>query len=134
MDSYRVVLANEPRLLRGLLYRVLVQAAGIVVVGEEADLTKLASLVEESRPDWIILSLWQNGGLPLRIASLLDRYPRLCLMGITSDGSRIKVRCPSREEQTLTGLSLDNFVALLRHEAEGGYAVAPSAQGHGEKG
>jgi len=115
MESYRVVLANEPRLLRGLLSRVLKQAPGLQVVGQELDKAKLSSTVAESRADWVIVSLWQNGNLPAFLRDLVSEHPSLCLLGMAADGSRARTWCLGRGEQSLNGLTLDEFLTTLRH-------------------
>lgn len=121
MESYRVVLANEPRLLRGLLHRVLQQAPGVQVVGQETDPTKLSSTVDESQADWVIVSLWQNGHLPASLRALVAEHPSLCLMGMAPDGSQARIWSLENGEQSLNGLSLDDFVATLRqaHSSQG---------------
>lgn len=115
MESYRVVLANEPRLLRGLLSRVLKQAPGVMVVGQELDEAKLSSTVGESQADWVIVSLWQNGNLPAFLRNLVSDHPSLCLLGMAADGSRARTWCLERGEQSLNGLTLEEFISTLRH-------------------
>ncbi|MFN2227779.1 MAG: hypothetical protein ACK2UY_15775 [Anaerolineae bacterium] len=115
MESYRVVLSNEPRLLRGLLSRVIQQAPGVMVVGQEMDKARLSSMVAESRADWVIVSLWQNGQLPAFLRDLVSAHPSLCLLGMAADGSRARTWCQERGEQALNGLSLDEFITTLRH-------------------
>jgi DNA-binding NarL/FixJ family response regulator len=115
MESYRVVLANEPRLLRGLLSRVLQQAPGVLVVGQEMDKAKLSSMVAERQADWVIVSLWQNGNLPAFLQALVAEHPSLCLLGMAADGSRARTWCQERGEQSLNSLTLDTFITTLRH-------------------
>lgn len=115
MESYRVVLANEPRLLRGLLSRVLQQASGLRVVGQETDKERLSSTVAETRADWVIVSLWKNGNLPAFLQDLVSEHPSLCLLGMAADGSQARTWCPEGGERSLDGLTLDEFVATLLH-------------------
>lgn len=114
MQLYRVILANEPRLLRGLLSRALQQAPGVQVVGQETDKAKLASTIDESGADWVIVSLWQNGNLPAFLQDLISERPSLCLMGMAADGSQARTWSPDGGERNLNGLTLDELIATLR--------------------
>ena len=114
MESYRVLLANEPRLLRGLLSRVLAQVAGLTVVGQETDKAKLSSRVTESEADWVIVSMWQNESLPAFLRDLVSEHPSLCLLGMAPDGSRARTWSLEGGERRLNGLTLEEFIATLR--------------------
>jgi DNA-binding NarL/FixJ family response regulator len=113
MESYRVVLANQPRLLRGLLSRVLAKAPD-VEVSEELDLAKLPATVAEQKADWVIVSLWQDGKMPRPLEELLTKHPSTCLLGVAADGSQARVRCSNMDNTHLDGLSLQDLFATLR--------------------
>jgi hypothetical protein len=115
MESYRVVLANEPRLLRGLLSRVLRQAPGVQVVGQEMDKMRLAVAVADSEADWVIVSLWQNGKLPAFLQDLVSQHPSLCLLGMAPDGSQARTWSLEKGERSLNGLTLEDLIVTLRH-------------------
>jgi DNA-binding NarL/FixJ family response regulator len=114
MESCRVVLANQPRLLRGLLSRVLAKAPGVEVVSEELDLAKLSATVKQENADWVIVSLWQDGEMPRPLEQLLARHPTTCLLGMAADGSQARVRCSTMDNTDLDGLSLQDLFATLR--------------------
>ncbi|MGC9334741.1 MAG: hypothetical protein ACP5JJ_11365 [Anaerolineae bacterium] len=109
-----MVLANQPRLLRGLLNRVLAKAPGLKVVSEELDLLKLPSTVEQNNADWVIVSLWQDGEMPYPLENLLVEHPTTCLLGMAADGSHAKIRCATRDDTALNSLSLDDLLTILR--------------------
>jgi hypothetical protein len=117
VGSYRVVLANEPRLLRGLLSRVLQHASGIQVAGEEMDDGALSSLVEERKADWVIVSLWQDGDLPAFLQDLAAKHPSLCFLGMAADGSQARTWCSEKGEQSLCDPTLDELLATLLHQS-----------------
>jgi DNA-binding NarL/FixJ family response regulator len=114
MKSYRVILANQPRLLRSLLRRVLRNTGDIDVVGEVTDLDYLLSTVEQTDAQWIIVSLWQNGDFPERLRSLMVQHPALCLLGLATDGSRAIIRCSGAAEVAVSSPSLENLFTTLR--------------------
>lgn len=114
MKPYRVILANQPRLLRSLLRRVLRRTGDIDVVGEVTDLENLPPEVEETDAQWVIVSLWRNGDLPETLRSLMVDHPALCLLGLAADGSQARIRCPGSAEFAVPNISLDHLFATLR--------------------
>jgi len=62
MQTHRVVLANESRLLREMLERVIRKVPDLEVVGHAADPARLPSVLEETDAQWVIVSLLPNGG------------------------------------------------------------------------
>ena len=114
MKSYRVILANQPRLLRSLLRRVLRKTGDIDVVGEVTDLESLPPAVEQTEAQWVIVSLWRNGDFPETLRSLMLEHPALCLLGLAADGSQAMVRCPGLSDTPVADLSLEGLFAALR--------------------
>lgn len=115
MEPYRIVLANEPRLLRGLLHYALAKAAGMKVVDEVIDPGRLTEAVAQGRADWVIVSLWRNGNLPLSLQQLVKAQPAVSLLGLAADGSQVKVYGPGADhDRTLRALSLSDLLATLR--------------------
>lgn len=119
MESYRIVLANEPRLLRGLLHFALAKAAGLEVVdeisGASMNPARLSDAVAQGNADWVIVSLWENGNLPPAIQRLVDSQPTLSVLGMAADGSRVKVYEPGANgAQVMPDLALSDLLATLR--------------------
>lgn len=114
MQTSRVILANEPRLLRGLLRHVIAGAPGLQVVGEVVDPEDLSSLAGQIEAQWVIVSIWPEGLLPSAVQSLLVKYSSLCVLGMAADGSRAKIACESSTEDLRDGLSLDDLLAILK--------------------
>ena len=114
MKPYRVILANQPRLLRSLLQRVLRKTGDIDVVGVVTDLEKLPPKVEQTDAQWVVVSLWRNGDFPEAFRKLMVEHPALCLLGLSADGSQAVIRCPGSAELAVSNLSLDSLFATLR--------------------
>jgi DNA-binding NarL/FixJ family response regulator len=117
MKMSHVILANEPRLLRGMLKRVLNRTPELKVVGEVTDQALIRSLVEETDVQWVIVPLWSERGAPHAIRDLLTEHPTVSVMGMAPDGSRAKIKRAGRPEQILPGLSLDELVNALCAQA-----------------
>jgi hypothetical protein len=116
MQTSRVILANEPRLLRGMLRRVLARTPGLKVVGEVTDLAKLSSLVRRCRAQWVVVSTGTEGRVPSAVQSLLVEGSSLCILGMAADGSQAKILRTGSPEETREGLSLDDLVATLQRK------------------
>ena len=118
MQTSRIVLANEPRLLRGMLRRVIAEAPGLEVVDEVTNLGKLSSLANQSKAQWVIVSIWPAGLVPSAVQSLLVKRSTLCILGMAADGSKAKIVCPGSMEETLDELSLDDLIEILQKGGE----------------
>lgn len=114
MESRRIILANEPRLLREMLKRVVDKQPDLQVVGEVSDWAELPSTIEQTEAQWVILSLLADGKMPEIADSLLAAHPKLHVLAVALDGSRIKMKCGASEEEWLNNLSLDALIARLR--------------------
>ena len=112
-QARRVLLANEPRLFREMLQRVMQNTPGIEVVGEVTDLAVLRQALAETGAHWVIVSLSQEGRLPTVIEPLLVEFPSLCVLGVADDGSHVEVRWAEIHQESLHSLSLSQMIALL---------------------
>lgn len=125
MQSTRVILANEPRLLREMLKRVITRAPELQVVGEVTDPTKLSPLLHKTHAQWLIVSLWPEGLVPGAIESLLVEHSSLGILGMAGDGSQARIKRAESTEQELHNLSLNRLIAVLR---EGYIAARPTVE------
>ena len=114
MQTSRVILANESRLLRGILHRAINRAAGLQIVGEVADSANLSDLLDQTEAQWVIVSIWPEGLLPGTVRSLLVNHSSLCILGMAPDGSQAKIVCGDFAQKTREGLSLDDLIAILK--------------------
>jgi hypothetical protein len=100
-----------------MLGRALAQVPGLQVVEEIADPAELLAKLKETEAEWVIVSLWPKGSLPPNLEVLLTEYPLICLLGVAADGSQARVKCLGQPEQALSGLTLDELVAILSSRA-----------------
>ncbi len=114
MQTSRVILANESRLLRGMLRRAISKVAGLQVVGEVTDPVNLSALLNQTEAQWVIVSIWPGRLLPGMVRSLLVDHSSLCILGMAPDGSQSKIVCGDFAQETRDGLSLDDLIAILK--------------------
>lgn len=81
--SVRVLVANRPRLLRELVLSTLSEQAGIIVVGEADDEKDVPDLVEQTWPDFLLISLDESRKRPTLCDALLRQFPALRIIAVT---------------------------------------------------
>jgi DNA-binding NarL/FixJ family response regulator len=109
----RIILANQPRLLRKMLQRAIDHAPGLRVVGEISEPGGLAALLDQTGADWVIISLKPNGKTPDAVDRLLADYPSLRILAVAADGSQAKLVWTASYVEPLGELSLDRLLTLL---------------------
>lgn len=117
MQSQRIILANDQRLLREMFRRVIRKIPDFKVVGEIADLGELPGMIEQLEPQWVLVSLNQDGKLPQALCSLLADYPKVRLLAMDADGSEVKIKWVETHEEDLKDLSLGALVEALRSQS-----------------
>ena len=112
-EQIRVILANEPRLLREMLKRVFNKRFDLDVVAEVTNLSRLPVIIDRTHPQWVVVSLLPNGDFPSYALALPSLYPRVGLVAVAADGSRVKVKSGDLFERDLEGISLGDLLAIL---------------------
>jgi len=113
---HRIILANEPRLLREMLGHVFDSTPGLEVVALVENPIQLASVVHEEEAHWLIVSLDDaNEALPAYLT--YDHSPP-SLMAISADGRQVEIKTTKPdgkpERYMLYDISLDNLLNILR--------------------
>jgi DNA-binding NarL/FixJ family response regulator len=80
--SIRVVVANRPRLLRELVLSTLSEQAGISIVGEAENEKDVPSLVAETKPDFLVIALYESRRRPPLCDQLLKKFPALRIIAV----------------------------------------------------
>lgn len=112
-EHIRIILANEPRLLREMLKRVFRKRFDLEVVAEVSNLSRLSEVIARTQPQWVVVTLLPNGALPGYAHGLSLLYPRLGIVAVAGDGSRVKVMSGDLFERDLDGISLNDLLAIL---------------------
>ncbi len=69
--SLQILMANKPRLLRQMLSKVLNRHKEVHVIGQVTKMNWLPLYVKLLHPDWVVLTLCENGSFP-GIADILS--------------------------------------------------------------
>lgn len=107
-------MANQPRLWRDLLSYAIEKAPGLQVVGKISNISKLYPFVEQSQPNWVIISLPSNGNIPRIIAKFLNLHPSIAILAVSQDGTHIKVKRSASKEREIVNISLEELLKLLK--------------------
>ena len=119
MPEQRIVLANGSRLLRDMLKRILFKSDKLEVVREVTDQKELLSVIEHTNPEWVIISLSFDNGVPAWVDSFMANHPSVRFMAVATDGSKIKTKWLEVHEQELDGLSLNDLIHILESKSIG---------------
>ncbi len=137
-QPHQIILANESRLLREMLKRVIVKSPHLELVKEVREETDLAALVAQTGAEWVIVSFLANGQISNMAQNLLTAQPGVSILAVASDGSRVKARWRELRHQEVAvepdgspvalnwsephekvwrNLSLDQLISILRKDS-----------------
>jgi DNA-binding NarL/FixJ family response regulator len=114
MSTKRIILANDSRLLRDLLHRVISRADNLEVAQEISDQKELPSAIEKLDPEWVILSLPVNDHAQAWANAWVADYPSVRFIFLSSNNGSIK----TSYEEDLTNLSLPDFIHILEKDLQ----------------
>ena len=113
----RIVLANQPRLLREMLGRVFSTTPGLQVVAEVEDATDLAEICGKAQITWLIVTLGNDGAVPAQLPNRTKGNAFLSLMAISPDGKQVEVQTTaadgSMQNYTFYDISLAVLLSIL---------------------
>ena len=81
----RVVVANQPRLMRELVLETIGDQSDIEVVAEIHNEEEISSVVEGTRPDFLIVALNDSDQPAVACDSLLRRYPGMKILALAPE-------------------------------------------------
>lgn len=116
MRAQRIVLANESRLLRQMLHRVIEKTPDLDVAGQTANLAELPALVKQTDAHWAIVPLLADDAIPSDVKVLLVEEPSVRVLAVTVDGSRMVAKWVEAHEKELGDISLEELLTILRDE------------------
>lgn len=85
MGKIRVLIANRPRLMRELVLATISDQPDIEVTGEIKNDSDIARVVEESRPDFVIVALDRPDSHNSLCEDLLLRYPTMKILALAPE-------------------------------------------------
>ena len=81
----RVVVANRPRLMRELLIEAIVEQPDIEILAEIQNEPDIGRIVDEKRPDILIIALEDSDVRPTICDILLQRFPAMKILAVSPD-------------------------------------------------
>ncbi len=109
MKKTRVLVANQPRLMRELVLETIGDQPDIEVVGELQDDSQIPDAVEQTHPDFLIVALRNEDERPQICDLLLHRHPQM----------RILALAPDRNSSIFYWASLDIHAKAVEASQEG---------------
>jgi DNA-binding NarL/FixJ family response regulator len=88
MKRIRVLVANQPRLMRELTMATIVDQPDIELIGEVGNQDDLTDAVEHSRPDVLILAMDERDKYRVQCGFLLGRYPEMKIIALAPKQNR----------------------------------------------
>jgi chemotaxis response regulator CheB len=81
----RVVVANQPRLMRELVLETITEQPDIEIVAEIQNENDILHAVEDAHPDFLIIALDESGRRPAICDTLLVRYPNIKILALAPE-------------------------------------------------
>lgn len=88
MKRVRVLVAIRPRLMRELLMATIADQPDIEIVGEIGEEGELAAVVEQVRPDVLIVAMDEPEQRLGQCGFLLGRYPQMRILALAPEQNR----------------------------------------------
>jgi chemotaxis response regulator CheB len=85
MRKIRVLVANRPRLMRDLVLATISDQPDIEVLGALDDDSKIAQVVAESQPDFVIVALDEANERPPICDYLLSHHPLVKVLAVAAE-------------------------------------------------
>lgn len=117
MNTHRIVLANESRLLREMLRHVINKSPELEIVGETQSISNLTSLVEKHNAHWVIVTLPAGGEIPHKLNDLLISDTAISVLAISNKGGKAKIRWVDLHEESYIDWSLQEMLHLLHDKS-----------------
>jgi chemotaxis response regulator CheB len=84
----RILVANQPRLMRELIRDALAEQPGVEIVGEVHNDLDIPARVKETRPDLVLVALETPGKRPNICDVVLREHPGVRILAIASEENR----------------------------------------------
>jgi DNA-binding NarL/FixJ family response regulator len=89
MSPIRVLVANQPRLMRELVMATISDQTDIEIVGEVLEKSDIASAVETTQPDFLIIALDRSRRLPFYCELILRDHPQIKVLAVSMESSNL---------------------------------------------
>ena len=119
MARIRILVANQPRLMRESFTYTVADQDDVEIVGQAEAVAEIPDLVEETRPDCVIISPEKLGQRPPICYALLGLYPNIRILAVTSESNSGFLYWSSSEIRSIrVECSAEGILNALRGEVE----------------
>jgi chemotaxis response regulator CheB len=87
VNTFRVLMANQPKLMRELLVEVLAEEPWVQIVGEVGKEAEIRDLVLKTSPDLLVVTAEKPGTRPAICDELLREFPSLRIIAVAAQES-----------------------------------------------
>lgn len=87
MKKIRVLVANQPRLMRELMLATISEQPDIEILGEVNEDGEILNAVDEKHPDVLIIGLDRPDERPSMCDFLLERHPQLRILAVSPESN-----------------------------------------------
>ena len=85
MNKIRVLVANQPRLMRELVLETISDQPDIEIVGEIQNYSEIAAVVDQTQPDFLIIALRDADQRPSICDEMLERHPHMRVIALAPE-------------------------------------------------
>ena len=87
IKTFRVLMANQPKLMRELLVEMLADESWVQIVGEVSQEAEIRDLVLKTSPDLLVVTAEKPGRRPAICDELLREFPSLRIIAVAAQES-----------------------------------------------
>ena len=113
MYAQRIILINGSRLLGDMLHKVICRADHLEMVQEVSRYEELPAAIENTKADWVLMSLPFEASFPGWVDDHLAEHPAMRFLAIFISSGKVRLKWLGSPEEELENLSLDNLIHIL---------------------
>jgi DNA-binding NarL/FixJ family response regulator len=98
----RVAMANQPRMMREVIAMSLGYEEDVQVVADITDEAEISRVIEETKPEFLIVSLDSRRFGRSEREDMLQRHPEIQIMALASDGNSFTLFSASDGVRSMT--------------------------------
>jgi DNA-binding NarL/FixJ family response regulator len=86
--AIRILVANQPRLMRELILTTLTDQPDMEIVGEVVDDAEIPAEVAKNSPDLVVISMDESGRRPVLCDTILHKHPEVRILAVAFQKNR----------------------------------------------
>jgi chemotaxis response regulator CheB len=86
--SIRILVANQPKLMREVILATFADQPDMEIVGEVSDETEIQDCVNQFLPDLLVIAMDESGKRPLICDTVLYAHPEVRIIAVSSGQNR----------------------------------------------